>query len=64
MCPEELLLLITSIAIAIAREVPSENLPVYAAAFTMLGDALATFAAQCDFLENRCQNKETESTVC
>lgn len=53
MCAEDLLLLITSIAIAIAREQPAENVAVYAAAFTMLGDALDTFLAQCEFLENR-----------
>lgn len=64
MCPEDLLLLITSIAIAIGREQPAENVAVYASAFTMLGDALATFLAQGEFLENCCQNKESDNTVC
>ena len=56
MCPEDLLLLITSIAIVIAREQPAEIVEVYASAFSMLGEALATFQAQSELLESRCKN--------
>lgn len=52
MCPEELLLLITSIAIIIAKEQPAEVVGVYAAAFTTLGDLLATYLVQEEFIQD------------
>lgn len=64
MCPEDLLLLITSIAILIAKEQPAELVAVYAAAFTMLGDALATYLTQSEFLEDLCQKQDESNTVC
>ena len=64
MCPEDLLLLITSIAIVIAREQPEEIVEVYAAAFSMLGDALVAFNVQSNLLESRCKNQENNKTVC
>lgn len=64
MCPDELLLLITSIAVRIAREIPQDLLVVYATAFTTLGDALATYAAQCDYLESCSEKNEDFSNVC
>ena len=64
MCPEDLLLLITSIAIAIAREVSDELLEVYANAFLMLGDALLTFEAQSNLLESSCKKQENNESVC
>ena len=63
MCPEDLLLLVTSIAVIIAKEQPSELVAVYAALFTTLGDALATYVTQSEFLD-QCCNKDTTTDVC
>ena len=55
MCPEELIFLVTSIATVIAREQPKELVAVYADVFTLLGDTLAAYLSQCEFLENKCE---------
>lgn len=48
MCPEDLIALVS--AIAIAKETSLEDLAVFATVFTMLGDALEVYLAQCEFL--------------
>lgn len=57
MCPEDLIAIVSALAIAIARDTPSEELPIFAAIFTMLGDTLAVFSTQCEFLEDISKNK-------
>lgn len=52
MCPEDLIALVSALAIAIAKETSLEDLAIYATIFTMLGDALEVYLAQCDYLKN------------
>lgn len=48
----ELVTFITAAACAISKNCPQEELPVLAAAFSQLGDTLATIIAQKEFCDN------------
>ncbi len=50
-CPEELAVLVNTLAIAIAQDKTIEQLGVLAAVFTQLGDTLATIAVQRENIE-------------
>lgn len=54
LCPEELVLLISSVAVSLSKNIDDDELGVLAAAFTQLGDTLATILAQKDYIENKC----------
>lgn len=54
MCPEELVTLVTALALAMAKEIPLEDLGIYSDIFVMLGDTLAVFISQSECLEAKC----------
>lgn len=53
MDPRELTFLVSAVANALYDCVSEDELAVLAAAFSQLGDALATLAAQAQLLQNR-----------
>jgi hypothetical protein len=50
--PEELVIFISTLSIAIAKDKTAEELGVLSAVFTQIGDTLATIIAQREILEN------------
>lgn len=57
----ELITLITAIACTIIKCFPDEDLKLMAAAFSQLGDTLATYLTQKSIKENRSQNKNNDT---
>jgi hypothetical protein len=53
----ELIFLISTVACSIIKCCPEEEVPILAAAFTQLGDTLATYLVQKEARENRLGEK-------
>lgn len=64
MCPEDLVALVAALTIAIARETRLEDLGIYSAIFTALGDSLDIYATQCERLQDLCEEKDKSPSVC
>jgi serine/threonine protein phosphatase PrpC len=62
--PEELVIFISTVSIAIAKDKSEEELNVLASVFSQIGDTLATIAAQREILEaaNRGDSDNDDST--
>jgi hypothetical protein len=61
MNPNELVALVTAIAVLIARSVPdNDELGLLALVFTQLGDTLATIVAQRELISNRAETPDEE----
>lgn len=64
--PDELVIFISTLSIAIAKDKTAEELGVLSAVFTQIGDTLATIIAQREKLENannkdNCNNDNNDS---
>lgn len=58
LCPNTLVASITAAAVAIADERSNEDIGILAAAFTQLGDTLATIVTQRSRIESGCEQTE------
>lgn len=63
MCPEELVLLVTALALSMAKEIPLEDLGIYSDIFMMLGDTLAVYISQSEYLEAKCTTNDSSKYV-
>lgn len=64
MNPNELVTLITAIAVLISRSVPdNKELGLLALVFSQLGDTLATIVAQRELISSRTETTEEEEVV-
>lgn len=63
MCPEELVTLISTLSISIAKCRTSDEIAWLAATFVLLGDNLASIAVQKDCLESASQASQTNQTT-
>lgn len=61
-CPEELIALISAIAVAIAKDLTIEQIDILGAALVQLGDTLVTIAVQRGRIEECCKSKETNNS--
>lgn len=61
MCPEELAIFVSGLAVAISKGKSNEELTVLSAVFTQLGDTLATIVAQRELCEARNKNNNNEN---
>jgi hypothetical protein len=60
--PEELVVFISTVSIAIAQGKSDDELNVLAAVFSQIGDTLATISAQRDIIEAANNNDNDDST--
>ena len=60
----ELIFLISTIACSIIKCCPEDDISILAAAFTQLGDTLATLLAQKEVRENRMKEKAEKENPC
>jgi len=59
-CAEELIVLISTIAIALAKDLSTEQIDILSAVFVQLGDTLATISLQRGIIEECCEkNRES-----
>lgn len=62
-CPEELVALIATMAVAIAKDLTIDQINILSAAFILLGDNLDLIAVQRENIENCCNNKKSKEEV-
>jgi hypothetical protein len=62
MSPEELVALVTGIAIAISKDQTVDEINLLAVIFSQLGDTLATIATKREICENKENNKTNSNT--
>lgn len=58
MCPEELVLLVSTLAISIAKDKTTDEIDILAAVLTQLGDTLATISTARQSQEEREENRK------
>jgi len=65
--PEELVVFVSAVSIAIAKDKSNEELDVLSSVFSQIGDTLGTIAAQRGFIEasnkNDCEDGCTDNKV-
>lgn len=59
MCPEELVLFISTLAITIAKDKSTDEINLLSVIFSQLGDTLATIATSRDIHENKESNESS-----
>ena len=58
-CPEELVALIATMAVGIAKDLTIDQINILSASFILLGDNLALISVQRGNIENCCNNKRS-----
>ena len=62
-CPEELVAIIATIAVGIAKDLTIDQISILSSAFVLLGDNLAVIAIQRENIENCCNMKRSKEEI-